>query len=116
MNNNNTFNVNSENQVGGITAGIVNIINEAQIKLSEEAKQKITDLLENKNNIVHVSLQEGGSSNLTALSENIKNFLIKEGYKNVQGVNTIMGFSPFGGIEIEKKSDDTFVIFIGALQ
>ncbi len=114
--NNDIFNVNSKNQVGGITAGIVNIINEAQIKLSEEAKQRITNLLDNKNNIVHVSLQVGGSSNLTALSENIKDFLIEEGYRNVQGVHTIMGYKPFSGIDIRKQSADIFVIFIGSLQ
>ncbi len=108
--------ISSKNQSGGITAGIVNIINEAEIKLSNEDKQKIVDLLKNKDNTIHVSLQTGGSSNLTALSETVKNFLIQEGYKKVKGVNNILGFTPFKGINIEKKSDNEFVVFIGALQ
>ncbi len=111
-----TFNVNSENQSGGITAGIVNIFNEAHILLTYEIKQKITELLQDRNNTVHVSLQSGGSSNLTNLAQEIFLFLRNSGYVNLNGVHTVMGFTPFKGINIEKKSDKEFVIFIGALQ
>lgn len=109
------FNVTSNDQQGGITAGIVNIFQKAKIGLSEENKIKITDALKNKNNTIHVSLQVGGGGELIQFAEDIKSFLIQEGYTNVVGVNSIMGFSPFRGVNIEKKSDTESVIFVGSL-
>jgi hypothetical protein len=109
------FNISSDNQQGGITAGIVNIFQKAKIELSDKNKQQIAEALGNKNNTVHVSLQTGGSSELIQFAEDIKSFLIKAGYTNVAGVHQIMGFSPFKGVNIEKKTATESVIFIGSL-
>ena len=111
----NTFNVTSNDQQGGITAGIVNIFQKAKIELSNENKQQIIEALKNKNNTIHVSLQSGGGSELTQFAEEVKSFLIREGYTNVLGVHQIMGFSPFKGVNIEKKTNTELVIFIGSL-
>jgi hypothetical protein len=111
-----TINVSSENQSGGITAGIVNLIQEQEITLSEQDKNNLGDMLGDKYNKIYVSLQSGGSSNLTAFAQSIINFLHNEGFNNLQGVNEIMGFGAFKGVVVEKKPDNIFVIFIGALQ
>jgi len=116
MTDNTNINVSSENQSGGITAGIVNLIQEQEITLSEQDKNNLVDMLGDKDNKIHVSLQSGGSSNLTAFAQSILNFLHNKGFDNLQGVNQIMGFSPFKGVVVEKKPDNIFVIFIGALQ
>ena len=110
-----TFNVTSNNQQGGITAGIVNIFQKARIELSDKNKQQITETLINKNNTIHISLQSSGGSELVQFAEDIKLFLIQQGYANVLGVHAVMGFSPFKGVNIEKKSDTESVIFIGSL-
>ncbi len=109
------FNVTSNDQQGGITAGIVNIFQKAKIELSDKNKQQITETLINKNDIVHVSLQSGGGSELAQFAMDLKSFLIHQGYTNVLGIHTIMGFTPFKGVNIEKKSDKESVIFIGSL-
>lgn len=115
MNKNNTFNVTSNDQQGGLTAGIVNIFQKARIELSNEDKQQITEALKNKSNAIHVSLQSGGGSELVQFTEDIKSFLIQQGYTNVLGVHTIMGFNPFKGVNIENKSNTESVIFVGSL-
>lgn len=107
--------VTSKNQHGGITAGIVNLFNKTKIELSDENKQQLTEYLIIKNDTVHISLQVGGGSALVQLSEDIKAFLIQQGYTNVLGVHTIMGFSPFKGVILEKKPDTESVVFIGSL-
>ena len=109
------FNVTSNDQQGGITAGIVNIFRKIKFELSVEDKKYITENLSDKNNTVHVSLQSGGNSELAQLATDIKSFLVQQGYKNVLGVHTIMGFNPFKGVTLEKKSATESVIFIGAL-
>lgn len=73
------------------------------------------EALKSKNNIIHVSLQAGGGSELTQFAEDIKLFLIQEGYTNIIGVNQIFGFSPFKGVTIENKTNNESVIFIGSL-
>ncbi len=109
------FNVTSNDQQGGITAGIVNIFRKARIELSDKNKREITEAFKNKNNTIHVSLQAGGGSELAQFAEDVKSFLIREGYTNVIGVNQIFGFSSFKGVNIEKKSETESVIFIGSL-
>ena len=109
------FNVTSNDQQGGVTAGVVNIFQRAKIWLSDENKRKVMEVLKNKNNTIYVSLQTGGGSELTQFAEEIKLFLTQEGYTNIIGVNPIMGFSPFKGVNIEKKSETESVIFIGSL-
>lgn len=111
----NVFNVTSNDQQGGITAGIVNVFQKAKIELSTENKQKIIEALKSKNNTIHVSLQVGGGSELTQFAEDIKSFLIREGYINVIGVNQIFGFPSFKGVSMENKTDTESVIFIGSL-
>lgn len=115
MDENNTFNVTSNDQQGGITAGIVNIFQRAKIEMSREDKQQITETLKDKNNAIYVSLQSGGESELIQFAEDIKSFLIQQGFTNVLGVNTILGFTPFKGVHIERKSNNESVIFIGSL-
>lgn len=115
MDKTNTFNITSNDQQGGITAGVVNIFQKASIELSDENKQQIAEALKNKNNTIHVSLQSGSGSELVQFASNIKSFLIQQGYTNVLGVHTIMGFSPFKGVNIENKSDTESVIFVGSL-
>lgn len=115
MNKDNVFNITSDNQQGGITAGIVNIFQKAKVELSNESKEQIIETLKNKSNTIHVSLQSGGGSELVKFAEDIKSFLKQQGYLNILGVHTIMGFSPFKGVNIEKKSDTESVIFIGSL-
>lgn len=114
-NSGNVFNIASNDQSGGITAGIVNIFQKRKIMLSSDDKEKISRILANKSNAIHISLQSGGGSELVQFAKDIKLFLSKQGYTNIIGVHTIMGFSPFYGVNIEKKSDTKFVIFIGAL-
>lgn len=103
MNNNNVFNVTSNDQQGGITAGIVNIFQKARIELSNENKQQIAEVLKNKSNAIHVSLQSDGGGELVQFAKDIKSFLMQQGYTNVIGVHTIMGFNPFKGVNIEKN-------------
>ena len=67
----------------------VNIFGETKINFSNEDKKKITDFIGDKNNPVHVSLQSGGSSNLTYLAQEIFTFLSNSGYTNLHGVNSI---------------------------
>lgn len=93
----------------------VNIFGETKINFSDEDKKKITDFIGNKNNSVHVSLQSGGSSNLTNLAQEIFYFLNNNGYTNLHGVNNIFGFTPFKGVSLQKEGEN-FVIFIGSLQ
>lgn len=93
----------------------VNIFGETKINFTDEDKKKIIDFIGDKNNPVHVSLQVGGSSNLTNFAQEILLFLKNSGYANLHGVNSIMGFSPFKGVNLE-KSGENFVIFIGSLQ
>lgn len=108
----NVFKVTSNDQQGGITAGIVNVFQKAKIQLSDENKQQMVEALTNKNSAIHVSLQSGGGSELIQFAEDIKSFLIQQGYVNISGVNTIFGFTPFQGVKIEKNPT---VIFIGSL-
>ena len=116
MSNNSSFNVSSTDQQGGITAGIVNIFQKAKIELSDENKQQIIETLKNKTNIIHVSLQSGGGSELTQFAEDIKLFLHQSGFINVLGVHSIFAFGPpFKGVKIENKSTNESVIFIGSL-
>ncbi|MDB5260116.1 MAG: hypothetical protein JWN37_347 [Candidatus Nomurabacteria bacterium] len=93
----------------------VNVFGETKINLSEEDKNKITDFIGNKNNPVHVSLQSGGSSNLTNLAQEVFSYLKKSGHTNLNGIHTIMGFSPFKGINLQKEGEN-FVVFVGSLQ
>jgi hypothetical protein len=109
------YNISSANQSGGITAGIVNIFNKYKIELTEENKNQILSRIADRNTKIWVSLQEGGGSELTQFAEDIKHFLINEGYQNVIGVNRIFGFSPFKGVIIEQKSNTGLVIFVGSL-
>lgn len=115
MNKDSVFNVTSDNQQGGITAGIVNIFQKANIELADENKKQIIETLKNKANTIHVSLQSGGGNELAQFAEDVKSFLKEQGYTNILGVHTIMGFRPFKGVNIEKKSDTESVIFIGSL-
>ncbi len=92
----------------------VNIFGETKINFSNEDKTKITDFIGNKNNPVHVSLQSGGGSNLTNLAQEIFSFLKNNGYVNLNGVHTVMGFTPFKGVNLQKEGEN-FVIFIGSL-
>ena len=85
------------------------------IELSEDNRNFLKKEIPSKESKIHVSLQAGGSSELTQLAQDIKQFFIASGYSNVQGVNTIMGFDPFMGVQIEKKSDKEFVVFMGSL-
>ncbi len=115
-NSNNTINVSSENQQGGITAGIVNIFKKRKVILSENDKTFITEKLNNKSGIViHVSLQGGSGSELMEFSIELKKFLESSGYSDVRGVHTIMGFAPFQGVTLEEKSPTEYVFFIGAI-
>ena len=52
MDKTNTFNITSNDQQGGITAGVVNIFQKASIELSDENKQQIAEALKNKNNTI----------------------------------------------------------------
>ena len=54
-------------------------------------------------------------SNLTSLAQEIFSFLRNSGYTNLNGVNTIMGFAPFKGVNLQKEGEN-FVIFIGSIQ
>ena len=65
--------------------------------------------------MIHVSLQIGAGSELVKYAEEIKSFLLRQGYDNIIGVNTIFGFTPFNGVIIESNSGSPSSIFIGAL-
>jgi hypothetical protein len=93
----------------------VNISGETKIIFSDEHKRKIIDFIGDKNNPVHVSLQSGGSSNLTNLAYEIFSFLQSSAYTNLKGVHTIMGLTPFKGVNLQRDGDK-FIIFIGSLQ
>jgi len=112
---NDTFHVTSSNQQGGITAGVINVSSRSKIPFTDENKKFILETFLDKNITVHVSLQNGGSSELIQLAQDIKSFLIDAGYKNVLGVHTVLGFTPFKGVSVEKKSETESVIFIGSL-
>ncbi len=109
------FNVTSDNQSGGITAGIVNIFHKLRIELTDENKKQLIENLNDKSATIHVSLQSGGGSEVAGLSQEIMSFLLESGYKNILGVHTIMGFAPFKGMTIERKTESELVIFIGSL-
>ena len=60
-------------------------------------------------------LNSSMGSNLTSLAQEIFSFLRNSGYTNLNGVNTIMGFAPFKGVNLQKEGEN-FVIFIGSIQ
>lgn len=106
------INVSSTNQIGGITAGVFNVYQKPQRSLDENFKAKLLSFLPSKNAKVHVSVN-GMENEGRIFGASIHAFLTSQGYADVQGVHTILGFAPFEGTRVEKKAENEFVVFIG---
>lgn len=107
------YNVFSVNQMGGITAGQVNIgpqarqmddANGQQIKqhIPTSAKVKVTSVM--------------GDGEAFNFATQIKQWLESNGYSNVDGVNQAIYSQPVMGQGIERKSESEFEIIIGTRQ
>ena len=104
---NQTFVVSSQNQSGGITAGVVNITPQQRIlssKLQHELKQLIKD--ETREVTITCSLGDAESYNFAT---QIKDYLFSEGYK-VRKINQAVFINPSFGLKFDPS---TLTITIG---
>lgn len=104
------FNVMSHNQQGGITAGIVNVGHKPRT-INTNIRSQLAQLLPDKSNTVTVTCVMGDGEAFN-YAEQIKDFLISEGY-TVNGVNQAVFSRPVMGQEF---NPDTLTIRIGTRQ
>lgn len=104
---NQTFVVSSHNQIGGITAGVVNIAHQ-QRRISPKLQHEIKQLIKDKTREVTItcSLGDGESYNFAT---QIKEYLFNEGYK-VREINQAVFINPSFGLKFDPS---TMTITIG---
>jgi hypothetical protein len=109
-NSQNSFNVNSYFQKGGITAGQVNI-GKQERHFTEQTKQALIPHLPDKKDVIDLTVVMGDQEAFQFASE-IKQFLENENY-NVNGVNQAIFSKPVKGQIIEPRKEGGIKIIIG---
>lgn len=112
----NIFNVSSDNQSGGITAGIVNIGQEQRI-LSLHHKEwllgEISKLLQEKSRKVNVGIINGADGETMHLYSEVKQFILDSSIEIVDGMTTFHPSNPIYDLKINIQDPETIAIMIG---
>ncbi len=109
MNDKNIFNVNSHNQSGGITAGIVNLGLQPR-KLDNTSAAQLTQNLSKHKKIKITSVM--GDQEAFNFGHQILSYLKENGYE-AEGVNQAIYSQPVVGQFIENGESDSIDIIIG---
>lgn len=103
------FNINSFNQSGGITAGVVNLGPQPR-RVDEQSGKQLLDNLKKGKKITITSVM--GDQEAFNFGHQILNFLKGKGY-NAEGVNQAIYSQPIIGQFIENKNPNQTDIIIG---
>lgn len=106
---NNMFNINSYNQSGGITAGVVNLGTHPR-KVDDQSGKQLLENLQKEKKIVITSVM--GDQEAFNFGHQILNFLKEKGY-NAEGVNQAIYSKPIIGQFIENQKVEQTDIIIG---
>ena len=105
--------VTSNNQMGGITAGTVNLGPQART-MNEQLGEQLKQALPETAKITVTAVLGDGEA--FGFANQIMQWLKSNGYGNVEGVNQAVYTQPVMGQNINKKSDTEFDLIIGTKQ
>jgi hypothetical protein len=105
--NNQSIQVTSNNQSGGITANEVNIESPKR-KLDDHLKSQLVDFLNNKNERIVIDALLGDSESNQFANE-IKDYLTTLNYSKIDGVNQVVPVQPIVGQFIFRDSTAAFI-------
>jgi hypothetical protein len=102
-------NITSTNQSGGITAQNVNIgVKPQQRALNFALKKQLFEFLTDKNEIIDISSVAGDSEAYKFSLETV-DFLKRNGYSNVNGVNQAFFSPPIIGQSIQRRNNQVYI-------
>jgi|GEM_PF-2122185 len=104
------FNVTSQNQTGGITAGIVNFAPQGR-KLNPEVKKQLDELFPDTNEKVKISAQMSDSE-ANDYAEEIKDYLVSKGF-HITEIGQFIQSPPIIGQALVTDRDGTKHIKVG---
>ena len=105
-----TVNITSHNQSGGITAQTVNI-GPGQRHMNESLGADLKKNVPTGSEVTIVAVM--GDNEAMAFAEEIRKWMLANGYPNVKGVNLSMYLDPVFGQIIQKKGEG-FELIIGS--
>lgn len=104
------YNVSSQNQTGGITAGVVNFEKPGR-HLNPQLIQQLQTMLPDQNEKVQISAQMGNLEAIT-FAEEIRQHLLQRGF-NISEVGQIMGHPPIIGQTLTPDRDGGKHLIVG---
>ena len=110
-----TIKVTSENNQGNIVGkGNINIVQHANIELTDADKERIANARINKDSTITVSREDSAGPEMAQFAKDMKLFLTQQGYKNVKGVDIVWMSTPSEGWTMQPKSATQWEISIGS--